>query len=151
MQSASLGPKVQGGGTPSVRDSIKEGGKLHRRPKNHRNLAKLTKKYHPNPTPATALRAFTVDRGVLQSLLVPECVGVRIYLAKDTLTSAQNYQLILVGVRKNPNPTSENDKFLDLISKDNQGPGLRAAYYYVIQTGDRCPANCDLTSPLHTK
>ncbi|WP_219601111.1 hypothetical protein [Hymenobacter sp. DG01] len=66
--------------------------------------------------------------------------GVRIYLAQAK-KKGEPY-LIVVGTRQ------EKDGPKDLISTTDK-QGVTTATYLVVRSDDKCPANCDKTSPYY--
>jgi hypothetical protein len=134
----------QGGKAERARpDKPKHGGKAHKDFKSQRDLARQLANVTKVPK-----QTFYIDRSLIEEILnQPECKGIRIYLSKATPGSQDDYQLILVGTKLNPGIRVPKDSLLDLVTPPTQQVIPRE--YVVGLTEDKCPANCDTTSPYY--
>lgn len=140
-------------------DKVGYGGKGHKSEQDQRSLRPLLDNYRrSNAAGILPSKAFYLDRSLLEEVLgnnPNKCTGVRLYLAKGTPGPADDFQLVVVGTKRNPNYRPEagrQDSLLDRIISHAPLPDEDKellASYVVGQTGDKCPHNCDLTSPYN--
>ncbi|GAB2778772.1 hypothetical protein GCM10027175_16310 [Hymenobacter latericoloratus] len=103
-------------------------------------------------------QAFFVSRELLKRVLFPEefnkgvatqqCNGLRIYLAQEK-KGAEPY-LVIVGTTYSES-LQRNIDLLPTTNKDEVKGAAQVATYFMIQTDDKCPSNCDVDGRLYTK
>lgn len=106
-----------------------------------RGLGQHTGHYRQDHDTNRYAQAYYVSSSVLDSVIHQEgASGVRIYLAQAK-KKGEPY-LIIVGTRQ------EKDGPKDLISTTDK-QGVTIATYLVVRSDDKCPSNCDITSPYY--
>lgn len=117
------------------------GGRGERNPQRQREFRTLTGHYRQDHNSTRYAQAYYVSDSVLDAVIHQQgASGVRIYLAQAK-KKGEPY-LIIVGTRQ------EKDGHKDLISTTDK-EGVTTASYLVVRSDDKCPSNCDRTSPLY--
>lgn len=86
-------------------------------------------------------QAFTISKEILKKVIAPdECNQMRIYLARSEDEDRPKIHLVLVGV---------DSQGKDLVPRKDKELPNPAQEYFIAETADRCPHNCDQASPLY--